>query len=59
VADFARMRNGSTLASNTDRERVGARPAAAHGEGRLTVAELDRLTGEAARTIGDLGCVVF
>jgi len=50
------MSNGSALASNTDRERVVARLAEAHLEGRLSVEELDRLTGEAhaARTLGDL-----
>lgn len=50
------MDASSTLASNTDRERVVARLAEAHVEGRLTVDELDRLTGEAhaARTLGDL-----
>jgi hypothetical protein len=53
------MSNGSTLASNTDRERVVARLADAHIEGRLTVEELDRLTGEAhaARTLADLDLV--
>ena len=53
------MDEGSTLASNADRERVIARLAEAHVEGRLTVEELDRLTGEAhtARTIGDLDLV--
>jgi hypothetical protein len=53
------MSSGSTLASNTDRERVVARLAEAHVEGRLSVEELDRLTGEAhaARTLGDLDLV--
>jgi Domain of unknown function (DUF1707) len=53
------MSDGSTLASNTDRERVVARLAEAHVDGRLTVEELDRLTGEAhaARTLGDLDLV--
>jgi hypothetical protein len=53
------MSDGSTLASNSDRERVVARLADAHIEGRLTVEELDRLTGEAhaARTLGDLDLV--
>ncbi len=53
------MSDGFTLASNSDRERVVARLAEAHVDGRLTVEELDRLTGEAhaARTIGDLDLV--
>jgi hypothetical protein len=53
------MSDRSTLASNTDRERVVARLAEAHVEGRLTVDELDRLTGEAhaARTLADLDLV--
>jgi hypothetical protein len=53
------MSNGSTLASNSDRERVVARLAEAHVEGRLTVGELERLTGEAhaARTLADLDLV--
>jgi DUF1707 SHOCT-like domain len=53
------MSDGSTLASTTDRERVVARLAEAHVEGRLTVEELDRLTGEAhaARTLGELDIV--
>jgi Domain of unknown function (DUF1707) len=53
------MSDGSTLASNNDREQVVARLADAHIEGRLTVEELDRLTGEAhaARTLGDLDLV--
>ena len=53
------MSNGSTLASNSDRERVVARLAEAHVEGRLTVGELERLTGEAhaARTLADLDVV--
>ena len=48
-----------TRASNADRERVVARLAAAHVEGRLTVEELDHLTGEAhaARTLSDLDLV--
>lgn len=48
------------LVSNADRERVVARLGDAHVEGRLTVEELDRLTGaaHAARTIGDLELVV-
>lgn len=53
------MSDGSTLASNSDRERVVARLAEAHVEGRLTVEDLDRLTGEAhvARTLADLDLV--
>ncbi len=53
------MDDGSTLASNADREQVVARLAQAHVEGRLTVEELDNLTGEAhaARTLGDLDLV--
>lgn len=53
------MSDSFTLASNSDRERVVARLAEAHVDGRLTVEELDRLTGEAhaARTIGDLDLV--
>ena len=53
------MDDGSTLASNADREQVVARLAQAHVEGRLTVEELDSLTGEAhaARTLGDLDLV--
>jgi hypothetical protein len=53
------MSNGSTLASNSDRERVVARLAEAHVEGRLTVGELERLSGEAhaARTLADLDLV--
>jgi hypothetical protein len=53
------MSPGPTLASNIDRERVVARLAEAHVEGRLTVEELDRLTGEAhaARTVADLDLV--
>jgi hypothetical protein len=49
-----------TLASNADRERVVARLAEAHVEGRLTVEELDELTGRAhaARTLADLQVVV-
>jgi hypothetical protein len=50
----------STLASNADRERVVARLADAHVEGRLTVEELDRLSGAAhsARTLRELELVV-
>jgi Domain of unknown function (DUF1707) len=50
----------STLASNADRERVVARLADAHVEGRLTVEELDALSGAAhsARTLRDLELVV-
>jgi DUF1707 SHOCT-like domain len=50
----------STLASNADRERVVGRLAEAHVEGRLTVEELDELTGRAhaARTLADLDVVV-
>jgi hypothetical protein len=50
----------STLVSNADRERVVARLSDAHVDGRLTVEELDRLTGAAhtARTVGELGLVV-
>ena len=53
------MSDGATLASNRDRDRVVARLADAHIDGRLTVEELDRLTGEAhaARTLGDLDLV--
>jgi hypothetical protein len=53
------MNNGSTMASNSGRERVVARLAEAHVEGRLTVEELDRLTGEAhaARTLAALDLV--
>jgi hypothetical protein len=53
------MEDGSTLASNADREQVVARLAEAHVEGRLTVEELDHLTGEAhaARTLRDLDLV--
>ena len=49
-----------TLASNADRERIVARLAEAHVEGRLTVEELDELTGRAhaARTVQDLDVVV-
>jgi Domain of unknown function (DUF1707) len=52
--------NESTLASNADRERVVARLTDAHVDGRLTVEELDQLTGAAhtARTMGDLELVV-
>jgi Domain of unknown function (DUF1707) len=50
----------STLASNADRDRAVARLSQAHVEGRLTVEELDQLTGAAhsARTVGDLDVVV-
>ena len=53
------MSDGFTLASNSDRDRVVARLADAHIEGRLTVEEPDRLTGEAhaARTLGHLDLV--
>ena len=53
------MSDGFTLASNRDREEVVARLAEAHVEGRLTVEDLDRLTGEAhaARTLADLDLV--
>jgi hypothetical protein len=53
------MDKSSTLASNADRERVVARLAEAHVDGRLTVEELDHLTGEAhtARTLSDLDLV--
>ena len=53
------MDDASTLASNADRERVVARLAEAHVEGRLTVEELDHLTGaaHAARTLSDLDLV--
>ena len=46
----------STLASTADRERAVARLADAHVEGRLTVEELEALTGAAqtARTVRDL-----
>ncbi len=48
------------LASNADRDRVVARLSEAHVEGRLTVEELDQLTGAAhsARTVADLDQVV-
>ena len=48
------------LVSNADRERVVARLSDAHVDGRLTVEELDRLTGAAhnARTVGELDLVV-
>ena len=48
------------LVSNADRERVVARLSDAHVEGRLTVDELERLTGAAhtARTRRDLELVV-
>jgi hypothetical protein len=50
----------STLASTADRERVVARLADAHVEGRLTVEELEALTGAAhtARTVSELERVV-
>jgi hypothetical protein len=50
----------STLASNADRDRVVARLADAHVEGRLTVEELDAATGAAhsARTLRELELVV-
>ncbi|HKV67883.1 MAG TPA: DUF1707 domain-containing protein [Gaiellales bacterium] len=53
------MDDSSTLASNADRDRVVARLAEAHVDGRLTVEELDHLTGEAhaARTLSDLDLV--
>ncbi len=49
----------STLASTADRERVVARLAEAHVDGRLSVDELDELTGRAhsARTLADLEVV--
>ena len=55
----AGMDDSSILASNADRERVVARLAEAHVDGRLTVDELDHLTGEAhaARTRSDLDLV--
>jgi DUF1707 SHOCT-like domain len=58
VSDYGGME--PTLASNTDRERVVARLADAHVDGRLTVEELDELTGRAhaARTLADLDVVV-
>lgn len=58
MADYVRM--DETLASNTDRDRVVARLADAHVEGRLTVEELDALTGAAhsARTLHELELVV-
>ena len=48
------------LASNADRERVLARLADAHVEGRLTVEELDERVGAAhtARTVQELEAVV-
>ncbi len=50
----------STLASTADRERVVARLADAHVDGRLTVEELEALTGAAhsARTVSELERVV-
>jgi hypothetical protein len=57
VAHFAGMTDGSTLASNADRERVvgrlseahaDGRVSEAHAEGRVTVEQLDRLTGDVA-----------
>jgi Domain of unknown function (DUF1707) len=58
VADYLRME--PTLASNADRERTVSRLAEAHVEGRLTVDELDDLTGRAhtARTVADLDTLV-
>jgi hypothetical protein len=58
VADYRGME--PTLASNADREHAVARLAEAHVEGRLTVEELDELTGRAhaARTLDDLNAVV-
>lgn len=58
MADYRGME--PTLASNADRERAVARLAEAHVEGRLTVEELDELTGRAhtARTLDDLDAVV-
>ncbi|HEY3764539.1 MAG TPA: DUF1707 domain-containing protein [Gaiellales bacterium] len=49
----------STLASTADRDRVVARLAEAHVDGRLSVDELDELTGRAhaARTLADLEVV--
>jgi DUF1707 SHOCT-like domain len=57
VADYRGME--PTLASTADRERVVARLAEAHVEGRLTVEELDDLTGRAhaARTLEELDIV--
>jgi len=57
VADYRGME--PTLASTADRERVVARLAEAHVEGRLTVEELDELTGRAhaARTLEELDAV--
>jgi Domain of unknown function (DUF1707) len=59
MADYAGM-DESTLASNADRERVVARLADAHVPGRLTVEELDQLSGAAhsARTLRDPELVV-
>ena len=59
MADYAGM-DESTLASNADRERVVARLADAHVEGRLTVEELDALSGAAhsARTLRELDLLV-
>jgi hypothetical protein len=59
MADYAGM-DETTLASNADRERVVSRLAEAHVEGRLTVEELDRLSGAAhsARTLRDLDVLV-
>ena len=42
------MTDGSTLASTIDRDRVAARLAEAQAEGRVTVEQLDRLTGDVA-----------
>lgn len=57
MADYRGME--PTLASTADRERVVARLAEAHVEGRLTVEELDELTGRAhaARTLEELELV--
>ena len=58
MADYAGM-DETTLASTADRERVVARLADAHVEGRLTVEELDALSGAAhsARTLRELELV--
>jgi hypothetical protein len=48
VAHFAGMTDGSTLASNADRERVVGRLSEAHADGRVRVEQLDRLTGDVA-----------
>lgn len=59
MADYGGM-DETTLASNADRERVVARLADAHVEGRLTVEELDALSGAAhsARTLRELDLLV-